>query len=188
MAAVVPKLEPETVVAGDTVEFTISEPDYLPGDGWALSYHILNASEDLGQIDATDNGDGSHLVTITAATTAAWEAGHYSYRGFVTKAGVRKTVREGSFDVEPNFATVDTAEGRTFSKRMLDAIRALLEGKATKDQKSYQYRDRALSRYDWDELERLEARFASRVRQEESALRRKKGLDPQTTIKGAFSR
>lgn len=189
MAAEVPAIEPDTVVAGDTIEFKVLLPDYLPGDGWVLSYHILNASGDLGQFDATDNGDGYHLVTISAATSALWDAGDdYTYLAFVAKSGLRYQVRSGSLRVLPNYATADSHDGRSWAQRTLSAVEAVLASKATKDQLSYSIAGRSLARYSFKELIEVRDTLRAEVRAEKDAERREKGLAPRTKVLTTFVR
>lgn len=187
MAAEVPTRVPEQIVAGNTLKFTIDLEDYRPGDGWQLSYHFLNASADLGQHDGTDNGDGTHLVTVDASTTAGWAAGRYSYRAFVSKGTERFSAGEGELVVEPDFATVATYDGRTHARKVLDSVEALLEGKATKDQASYTVQGRALQRYSFEELLKLRDRLRQEVQAEEDAARIASGDRPRTKVLGRFA-
>ena len=187
MAAEVPTAEPEKLVAGDTLKFTIDLADYRPEDGWTLSYHFLSASADLGQHDGSDNGDGTHLINVAAATTAGWAAGRYSYRAFVSDGSDRFSVREGELVVEPDFATVTTHDGRTHARKMLDAVEALLEGKATKDQASYSVEGRALQRYSFEDLLALRDKLRLEVQAEENAARIANGDRPATKVYGRFA-
>lgn len=141
---------PKEFTAGDTLSFTESVEDYLPEDGWALSYVLVNA---LGTetVTSSDNGDSTHLVAETAANTASWTAGDYRWQSYVTKALERYTVSRGSITIKPNFAT-GAVDARSHVKKTLDAIESLLEGKAGKDVDSYSIHGRSLSKMSITEL------------------------------------
>lgn len=119
-----PSTEPTVHTAGDTLRFTKSLPDYLPADGWVLSYALVNAA---GQITITgsDNGDGSHLVEVAAANTAAWPAGKYRWQAFVGKDADRFTVGRGMLEVRADFASADTGlDARGNWQKILDNLEA----------------------------------------------------------------
>lgn len=103
MAADIPEIEPVEIIAGDTVRWTKSLPDYKASDSWALSYVVVGRLGRPGVIAATTSGDG-FAVTIAAATTAVWAAGDYTIRGYVTKSGEQFTVYEGRLTVKENLA------------------------------------------------------------------------------------
>lgn len=144
MAATVPTKEPEKFTLGDTLKFTKSLPDYLPADGWVLSYEFVT-SANAYSVTGSDNGDGLHLVTATAATTAAWVAGTYSYQAYVTSGSERFRVSVGTMEFLTNFAA-GAYDARSHVKKVLEALEALLEGKASKDQANYAIGGRSLSR------------------------------------------
>ena len=68
MALETPTIEPETIVAGDTVKFIKELSDFLPVDSWVLKYSLV---KDGARIDITspDNGDGRHLVNEAKAAS-----------------------------------------------------------------------------------------------------------------------
>lgn len=181
-------VEPEKIIAGDTLQFTKAISDYEPADGWALSYALV---KDAVQITFTssDNGDGSHLVTVAAATTAAYTAGVYKWQSYVTKTTERFAIDSGTMEVTADYATeTGGLDARAHCKKMLDALEAMLEGKATRDQQSYSISfgdggaSRSISRLSFGEI--MEARkfykneYQRLLRQEKLAA----GLDSGRTI------
>ena len=167
--------EPEVLTVGDTWTWTKDVPDYRPEDSWVLSYEFNNAT-DTFSTTATDNGDGTFLVNIPAATTATYNAGFYNWQALVTKAPDRFTVDFGSTDVKPNPAA-GPLDNRSHARKVLDAINALLEGKALAgDQLSYQLEGRSLTRMSPEELLSWRSAYERMVDREEAAERARKGL------------
>lgn len=176
------------ITAGDTLTFTKSVSGYAPEDGWTLSYALVSPSLRI-TFNATDNGDSTHLVTVAAATTATWAAGSYKWQSYVTKAAERFSVESGTFQILTNFATASSgSDARSHVRKVLDALDATIEGKATKDQISYSISfgdsgaSRSISRMSFSEL--IEARkyykseYQRLLRQERLA----RGLDSGKTI------
>ena len=122
MAAEIPKTEPLQLVAGDTLKFTKSLPDYLPADSWVLSYALVKDSTRL-TFAGTDNADGTHLVTVAASVTQGWPVGAYRWQAYVTKATERYRVGEGRLEVCANFALADAGyDARSHARIMLDSL------------------------------------------------------------------
>lgn len=179
MAESIPTHEPEALTAGDTVKWTrrvvVLGEHRDPADSWVLTYYITNANDNKSVV-ATDNGDGSHLVTIPAATTSKWAPGLYTWMGFVAKAAERFGIGHGTVCVEPDFATIDRRDARSWAKRTLDAIEAVMENKATADQSSMSIGGTTLSRMSWAEMMEARDRLRREFLAEERADRISKGL------------
>lgn len=164
----IPTNEPMSVTAGDTVTWKRSLSDYLASAGWVLSYTLVNSA---GKITITSTADGDdHLVSVLAATTAAWTAGEYSWQAYVTKGAERYQVDYGALEILPDFAQQTTHDGRSHVKTVLDSIEAVIEGRATKDQESYSINGRSLARTSVEQLlvfrDRYKAEYAREVRAE----------------------
>ena len=115
---------PARHTAGDTLTFTESHADYLPEDGWVLSYVLVSA---LGKITltTTDNGDGTHLINETAATTKNWLADLYRWQRYFTKGTERFTDGRGALEVLADFASVvSTLDARSDWQQILDSLKA----------------------------------------------------------------
>jgi hypothetical protein len=142
--------EPTKLVAGDAAKWTKNLPQYLPADGWVVTYAIVKAGVRYA-VTASDNGDGTHLVSVTAATTALWEPGAYHWQAYATKASERYTVAAGALTVVANFAA-GAADGRSHVARTLDALEAVLEGRASSDQLAYSIGGRSISKMTPEQL------------------------------------
>ena len=175
MTTTIPTTEPSQVRAGDTVKWTRLLSDYDPAT-WILSYALRGLP---GKIDitASDNGDGSHLVSVTPATSTAWEPGIYSWAAQVTDGTDVYTVDHGTIEVLDDLSAISGVhDGRTHAKKVLDAIEAVLENRATKDQESYSIAGRSLSRTSIADLLKLRDRYRGEYVQE---IRAEKGSNDE---------
>lgn len=112
---------------------------------------------------AVDTGVTFRLKA-TPAQTAALVAGRYAWASIAEDdaTGERFTIARGLVEIlaDPATATGDT---RTPAARILVAIDATLEGRATKDAESYSIEGRSLSRTPVADLLRLKAHYAQIV-------------------------
>lgn len=132
----IPTTEPNRFIQGDTVQWTKELTDYPADDGWALTYAFV---KDDDQQTVTAVADGSdHAATITAAESAVYGVGIYHWQAYATKAGARYTIAEGYVEVLANFATAASGyDARSHYRKVLDALHAALEGRASQTQLSY---------------------------------------------------
>lgn len=125
----IPHTEPTEITAGDTVSWTRSLPDYLPVNGWVLSYILLNSS---GKITIRADADGeTHSVEVTASTTAGWAAGRYAWQAIVVSGSERHTVGTGVIEIRPNYSTQTTLETRSQARRILAGLMDAYENYVT---------------------------------------------------------
>jgi hypothetical protein len=165
--------EPTSLRAGDTWAWTRSLADY-PASAWTLTYYFRNATAKF-DIAATASGDG-YAVTVAKASTGK-TPGWYDWTAFVESATERHQVDAGRIQILPNVAADVVNDGRTFARRMLDAIESALESRATGDQLDLITAgtgDRNIGR-DKDRLMQLRTQFRLEVRAEEDRERRANG-------------
>lgn len=126
MAQTVPTREPAEIVAGDTVTWQKSLADYPASAGWVLNYRLINAAGKI-DIEAAASGD-DFLITVPAATSAAYAAGTYSWQAFVDGvASQRFTVGGGTLVVKPDLAAQAVGyDTRSTAKKTLDLIDAAM--------------------------------------------------------------
>lgn len=167
MGADVPTIEPTTLTAGDTWTWERTLADY-PAPTWVLSYRLLSQA---GEIAISASADGSdHLVSVAKATTAAYKAGLYKWFASVTDGTSRYQVGAGLVTVLPDPAAAGAGfDPRSHARRVLEAIEAVIEGRATKDQEEYSIGSRSLKRTPIAELLELRDRYRAEVRGEELA-------------------
>lgn len=162
---------PTAIVQGVSVAWTWSNADYLPADGWGLVY----AFEGPSSLDVAGvvEGDGFR-VDLTTAQTAALLPGFYRWQAFVARAAPtaeRELVAAGALEVCLDLeASAATGQQKSFARRMVEALQAQLEGRATDGQSAMTINGRSISRIPILELEQALTRFESKLRAEEAAL------------------
>lgn len=177
MAVTIPLVEPEIITQGDTIKWRKSLPDYLPSDGWVLTYQFAHHDEPNVSVNATNNGDQTHLVTISATASAAFRrAGTWMWQAYVTLSGERFTVARGSIVVRPDIASVPNADTRSHARKVLDAIEAVLENRATMEQSSIAIGGQSITLLAPEELIRWRSVYAAEVQMEERAEKIRQGL------------
>jgi hypothetical protein len=176
MTIEIPTNEPLKIVAGDYVQWKRELSDFPADDGWVLTYTLLNATTKITITAAADGAD--HLVTLAIATTAAYTAGEYTWQAYATKAATsqRYKVDEGTMEVEANFAALSTLDARTHVKKVLDAIEAVIENRATLDQEEYSIQGRSLRRTPMEDLLTLHKRYKRLYAEEQNRERLRNGL------------
>lgn len=187
MTAEVPQVEPTEIVAGDSVQWRKPEhSDYLIADSWILTYAFVNASQQF-EVTCSDNGDQTHLASMTAAQTAELKTGTYRWQAYVTKGTDRKTLYTGQLDVKANYAIhEDGFDDRTNWKIVLENVEAVIQDRATRDQSSYTINGRQLSRTPMADLLALYDKAKYLVSMEERAEAINKGLGHNGVIKVRF--
>ena len=131
MTAPIPTTEPTSLRAGDTWAWTRSLADY-PASAWTLTYYFRNATAHFDVVATADGDD--FAVAVAKATTAALVPGDYDWTAFVASVTERHQVGMGRAAVLPDITNAYPHDGRSFARRMLDAIEAALESRAGTDQ------------------------------------------------------
>lgn len=123
--ATLPTTEPAFIQAGDSLAWQITLPDYPASAGWVLSYRLINAT---ARIDITTTASGDdHLVGVSAATSAAYTAGDYTWQAYVTLGDDRFTVGTGRLTIKADLAAMGSAyDARSRAQKALDDLRAAL--------------------------------------------------------------
>lgn len=127
---------PDQITAGDSFSFTESHNDYLPADGWVISYVLVSATEKI-TLNSTDNGDQTHLFSKAPADTQDWVAGHYDWQRYAIKGTTdRISLSSGKVTVLADFAAVTTgldarSDWQTIYDNLLAAYKKLTTTSAT---------------------------------------------------------
>lgn len=128
---------PNRIYAGDTVEFGVNVPDYLPEDDWTLKLRIaprftspVQAAVTLTATDGPyeiDDESFDYAITASPSTTENWAAGQYAFAFWVEKAGARVTLEgtqyQGELTILQNVATMGATQGvdmRSQAQKALD--------------------------------------------------------------------
>lgn len=180
----IPTAEPAALAAGDTAKWQRTLPSYPAGAGWVLSYTLVSAAQRY-TFQATAQGD-DHLVSVPAGTTATWVAGTYTWRARVSLAGEVFTVGQGTLVVRPGFASA--TDGRSHARKTLDAIEAVIEGRASSAVLEYSIAGRQLRYMPVEQLLTLRDRYRAEVLREEQAQRAAAGLPDRRRVYVRFAR
>ena len=167
----------QQLIAGDTLDFDVSVPDYAASAGYTLKYRLVpRAAGSAIEITASANG-ADYAVEVSAATTSTWAAGEYAWYSWVEITGARYTIDSGQITIKANPATLAAAEDtRSQAEIALAAINAVLANRATLDQEEYTIGQRSLKRTPVAELIRLKNYFEGVVAREGADLRAARGL------------
>ena len=187
-----PTAEPSLLVAGD--RFTWRRDDLAndyPVGTFALSYEFHKDSGGSGTdkrftITAIE-ADSTYYIEVNSPTTADFETGDYIWEAYITRTSdsQRIMVDSGRTEITPNLANT-TADLRSHAKKVLDAIEAVIEGRASIDQSSMSIAGRSLSRTPLADLQELRASYKAEYLQEikKARIRNKQGSG--NTIKVRF--
>lgn len=180
-----PTTEPETLIAGDRWAWKRTDlgSDYPPAS-YALSYSARREGTGDPEISITANESGSEYhVEVAAATTATYRDGTYHWQAYITRTSdsERVTVARGTWVVKAN-RDADNVDPRGHVKKVLDAIEAVIEGRATLDQESYSIAGRSLSRTPIADLLVLRDKYKAELARETAAERVARGLGNQTKV------
>lgn len=166
---------------GDTLSFTKALPAY-PAGVWTLYYRMLLRAGSGAAISFNSTASGTdHLITVSAATTAAWVAGTYTWASWVSDGAVTYSIEQATITLLPNPRTASgSMDLRTTAQVALDNVRATIQGRATADVLRYTIGGRSLEHYPMAELVALEQRLAQQVSREARQAQLAAGLaDPR---------
>lgn len=179
----IPKNEPAELRAGDTWQWRREDLTNYPASSWALTYRFKNAS---GGFEIVASADGDNFaVDVASTTTAGYAAGDYSWQAQVSNSGTgeKYTVENGSLTVLASFfATPATTayDDRTSARKILDALDAYMEGRASADQQEYEINVggsmRRIVHSTLKQITQARAYYAGIVANEEAAKRAAEGL------------
>ena len=186
-----PTQEPELLVVGD--RWTWRRPDlaatYDPAD-YALTYEYMCDSGGGGShkftITATETTD-DYIVEISQDVTEHYHVHLYKWYAFITRTSdsERISVDSGVAQLVADYAE-STADQRSHAKKVLDAIEAVIENRASQDQMSYSIAGRSLARMSIDDLMTFRNRYRAEYNEELKKARIKNKQDTGNTIKVRF--
>lgn len=180
----------QTLIAGDTLQFEKSVPDYPASAGYTLKYRLVPRTGAGTAIVVTASASGAdYVVNELPATTATWAPGFYSWSSWVEKASERRTLESGQIEIKPDPATTGAPlDSRSHARKVLDAIEAVLEGRASVDQQEVTLAGRSLKLTPIADLLALHDKYVAMVRREDDAARVAAGLPSRNRVLTRFSR
>lgn len=154
--------------------------DY-PAPTWTLTYFFKNASANFS-FAAVASGT-MFAIARTPATTSQHPPGAYDWVAVVTDGINKYQVDSGRLVVLPDFTGSANIDGRSHARKVLAAIEALLEGRASKDQQEFTLSSGvSLKRTPLPELLKLRQVYANAVAAEDAAERLANGLGGKAKI------
>lgn len=158
---------PSSITAGLTFDRLVTLTAYPANDGWALRA-VLRGPAVINLV-ATAEGV-QHRFHADATTTAGWAPGLYSFSIRAEKAGDVFETDAGTLEILPDLANVAAGhDPRSHARKVLAAIEAILEDRATLDQERYRINNRELYRIPRAELLKMRSQYRAEVRMEEAA-------------------
>lgn len=182
MTVDIPTIEPSTIQSGDTVKWTKSLADYPANDSWVLAYRLVNRFDNYDI--TTSASDANHAVTISAATTAAYQPGEYKLIGWVTKAGEQYSIDTKEVKVKPNLAVIEGYDGRSTAQISLDALNEGLRKYAGNAwRQSYTIENRTMTFRSAKDFFVLRSALVAEVNREKQAERLAQGLGSTNRVR-----
>ncbi|TRZ51087.1 hypothetical protein D4S03_05635 [bacterium] len=174
---------PETIFAGDSLSWTESAGEY-PAPTWTMRYAIRGASK-LNLVSTPAGTD--HKFSVPYWSTYL-QPGIYAWQSYVTDVtGARHTIASGSIHIRTNLVAQDVGfDGRSHAQKVLDAIEATMEGRASKAQGSVQINNRQIQYLKPEELVKWRSFYKAEVAREKTAEKVAQGEEPGNRILTRF--
>ena len=178
--------EPERIQAGLDVSWTKSLSDFDPATDTLVYALAKDDGTDDAVVTVGDNGDGSFIASMADTVTVDMDPGGWLWRASVTDgSGIKWPVGEGRVDVVA--APASGTDVRTWAKKALDDIEAVLSGTAARSRiAGYSINNRSASYAQRADLYTERARLADIVRAEENDDRLRAGLGNRNRIISRF--
>jgi hypothetical protein len=159
------KVVMDAIKAGTTLEMELTYPGYN-SDTYDIEIAlrgpaVIDIKELVPGVTITGSGD-TYSIQVTAAATALWTSyGMYWYSIILTDGTKRYEVATGSVEILRNLSAITTGtyDGRSHVKKTLDALEAVIEGRATSDVLSYSIAGRQISKIPITELLTLRDKY-----------------------------
>lgn len=111
----------QVLIAGDTLNFPTSVPDYPATDGWVLKYRLVSRTAPGSAFTLVATAEvADYRVSVAAATTAAWGADNYSWTSWVEKGAEIYSIDRGQIVVRQDPRTAPAGyDGRSQAEKAL---------------------------------------------------------------------
>lgn len=183
---------PSLLTAGDTVAWTdVSTSDTLgnpvTSSSWSLVYYLrTNVTHDGATVTGVARPDDGWDFTITATTSAGFDAGVWYWQALATSGSSKLTLGAGTLEVKASlvYAGQPAAfDGRTQAEKDLEAvqaaIRAIVSGGAVQQ---YSIGSRSITKMRMEDLLMLESKLKAEVARERAAEKVAAGLGNPGTM------
>jgi len=188
----IPTTEPTAIRAGLTLKWKRNDmvADY-PSTVWALSYSLLSPAEKIGITATADVTTNGFNISETPITTASYPVGLYNWIAEATDGADVFEVGTGAIEVKADLSQVDTADGRSPAKKMVDGYEDLFAGRvtaATLDQQGYSIGGRTIQKASQAEIREDYFIWLEVYKREQAAEKSKAGVGINRSVKVRFAR
>ena len=176
---------PPSIRAGDTIRWR--DPSAVDVFGapitsasHGLTYYLRTNTASEGASVVGTAYDSGWELTISATTSAAFDAGQWYWQAIATAGSEKLTLGAGQLEVQPALSYAGTPgafDGRSQAEKDLDAvqaaIRAIVSGGAVAE---YTIGSRRLKKMEMTDLITLESKLKAEVKREQAAALQAQGL------------
>ncbi len=166
---------PDTIRLGDSLDVLFCFDQYKADDGWTTTIRWIGVLTDFSKLTTAD-GENFLLSLTPTETNDNLNVEQMSWIASTTDGTDTFTADQGTQEGLVNFATADAQDLRSSNQKVLDALIAVIEGRASTDQQEYTIKDRALKRMTIEDLLKFQSIYEGRVRSDK---RREKGQGTQ---------
>jgi hypothetical protein len=132
----IPSNEPTELRAGVRWDWTRDlTPDIDASAGWTLTYYFKKLDGLQNFSFAASASGKAFSVARTAANTLALIAGDYSWVAVAVNGADVREVDSGKLKILPRYDVAANLDDRSHNRKVLDAIKAVLEARATPTQR-----------------------------------------------------
>jgi hypothetical protein len=153
------------------------EDDY-PAATYSVAYQFtLNGAPTDGYTVAGSVSNSEWIFEIPSAITAGYTPGIYQWNLYVTRTSGSERLRldSGSWEVVSNIRTDTSTDVQSHARKVLTAIEAVIEGRASQDQMSYSIAGRSLARMPIEDLLLFRDRYRAEWIKQKRLSRGRKG-------------
>lgn len=150
----------DQITSGRLLRLEIERAD-MPAPTWSMTF-VLRGPANVTLNSTADGSD--HVITETIANTSSWIAGWYDYEITATDGTEVVSVECGRVEIVKALELITTPyDARTHSRRVYEAICAVIEKRASLDQESYKINNRELKRMSIDDLMKLKTHYKNKM-------------------------
>ena len=168
---------PVTIIQGDTLKLDITSPTYNSTDGYAVIVYLTGPTgTPVPYTLSTTLQTGStnvYELLVPASVTVGFREGLYTYNIVADDGTNQFTIESGNTTGVERADFTSGTELRTHNQIVLDSIQAVIENRATQDQKSYTINGRSLERMPLEDLLNMMRYYTDLVKQDEGRGRSK---------------
>ncbi len=145
-------------------------PDFPASAGWGLTHTLTNTSGKISFSSSPQAAGDAHLIEISTTSSAVFLPGEYRYQLHVSNGDERYLVETGPLAIVADFAAIsDSYDARSHVKKVLDALEASIEGRASKTQVLQTLAGVQIQHMGLDQQIKLRGVYAAKYEQEQIA-------------------